>query len=127
MFHLRILGLEGTGFNVNTRKVIGRLPGPDSAVQLRGVTVSKQHCTVEDVGGRYILVRDLGSLNGTLVNGRKIQGEAKAYPGSQIQIGEFVLQVERHASEDVTAETPVRTGFRPVAFRNEPAPVSQRH
>lgn len=120
MFHLTIVGL-GRGFDVDTRKTLGRLPVPEVSVQLLDVTVSKRHCTVEAVHNRYLLVRDLGSLNGTFVNGQKIQGEAQARPGSEIQIGGFLLQVEEHFSDDAFNEvTPLRTEFhRSKVFEEE--------
>lgn len=80
------------GYNVDNRRVVGRASKSD--IQLPGMTVSREHCTVESVQGKYVLVRDLGSRNGTSVNGLKIKGEAKAFPGMVIQVGEFGLLVE---------------------------------
>jgi pSer/pThr/pTyr-binding forkhead associated (FHA) protein len=112
MFHLTIVGTD-KGFDVDTRKTIGRLPVPEVSVQLLDVTVSKRHCTVEAVHGKYILVRDLGSLNGTFVNGKRVKGEAQAFPGSEIQIGGFRLQVKDHYSDAAFDElTPLRTEVR---------------
>ncbi len=108
MFRLTVIGdvISGpTRFDVDRRKVVGRYPG--SPVQLLGVTVSKEHCTVEDVLGEYVLVRDLGSLNGTFVNGRRVPGEARAYPGSEIGVGTFRLRVDDVPSDvDYEAATP---------------------
>ena len=95
MFRLSVVGqvISGpTEFDVDRRKTVGRYPG--SSIQLLGMTVSKEHCTVEAVLGEYVLVRDLGSLNGTFVNGRRVVGEARAYPGSEIGVGTFRLYVE---------------------------------
>ena len=47
--------------------------------------VSKEHCHIELVGDRYVL-RDLGSLNGTFVNGERVQ-ERPLEPGDEILIG----------------------------------------
>jgi NADPH-dependent 2,4-dienoyl-CoA reductase/sulfur reductase-like enzyme/pSer/pThr/pTyr-binding forkhead associated (FHA) protein/CRP-like cAMP-binding protein/Fe-S-cluster-containing hydrogenase component 2 len=46
--------------------VIGRLP--EMALSLDHSSVSRQHATISNINGQYIL-RDLGSANGTFVNG----------------------------------------------------------
>lgn len=110
MFRLTVVGEVYSGpreFDVDTRKTVGRLPG--CPIQLLGVTVSKEHCTVEVVLGKYVLVRDLGSLNGTFVDGKRVVGEARAYPGSEITVGTFSLLVEDRPSDGAyQAVTPVR-------------------
>src|ERR1051325_6210975 len=101
MFYLSIVG-SGQGFRLDsTRKIVGRLPLPEVQVQLLDVTVSKQHCTIEAVLDRYVLVRDLSSLNGTFVDGHRIKGEARVYVGHEIGIGSFRLIVEEMATQDV--------------------------
>jgi adenylate cyclase len=45
---------------------------PRNTVQILDRIVSKEHCVIERRDRRYIL-RDLGSLNGTLVNGQRVQ------------------------------------------------------
>ena len=47
---------------------------PNNSIQLLDRIVSKEHCTIEARGGRYVL-RDLGSLNGTFINGQRVNGE----------------------------------------------------
>jgi len=51
--------------------------------------VSRRHAVVERVGGAHVL-RDVGSTNGTFVNGRRITQHTLA-PGDVIQIGAFKL------------------------------------
>src|ERR1041385_7262168 len=53
---------------------------------------SRHHCLLEITPPRCLL-RDLGSTNGTFVNGRKVS-EADLQSGDQIQGGATVLQVE---------------------------------
>ncbi|MBX9584850.1 MAG: FHA domain-containing protein [Gemmataceae bacterium] len=53
--------------------------------------VSRKHCCLAQVDG-YLVVRDLGSTNGILVNGRKV-AEARLAPGDEVQIGGFKYQV----------------------------------
>jgi ABC-type multidrug transport system ATPase subunit/pSer/pThr/pTyr-binding forkhead associated (FHA) protein len=51
--------------------------------------VSRRHAVIERVAGRHVL-RDVGSTNGTFVNGQRITQHALA-PGEIIQIGAYKL------------------------------------
>ena len=62
---------------------------PDSSVFLDDVTVSRKHAVFERRGGAWF-VRDVGSLNGTYVNGEQVD-ETKLATGDQVQIGRFRL------------------------------------
>ena len=68
--------------------VIGRAPECDLPVD--SARVSRRHAAVRREGDRFC-VRDLGSTNGTLVNGRLISGELPLNPGDRIQIGEMTV------------------------------------
>lgn len=48
--------------------------------------VSRHHCTLDEREG-WLVVHDLGSANGTLVNGKRISGEALVHPGDLLEIG----------------------------------------
>jgi transcriptional regulator with GAF, ATPase, and Fis domain len=63
----------------------------ESAIQLDEVAVSRRHCSITRAGDRCT-VRDLGSHNGTFVNGSAVK-EADMAPGDEIHIGSsrFVL------------------------------------
>ena len=50
---------------------------PNNTIQLLDKIVSKEHCILEQRDGQFIL-RDLGSLNGTYVNGERVRGEIAA-------------------------------------------------
>ena len=68
------------------------LIGRERPCQLRlsSVQVSKQHAAIEQRDSR-VLLRDLGSTNGTLVNGRLIRDqEIEVHHDDQIQIGPVV-------------------------------------
>jgi len=71
------------------RMVIGR--APDAGVRLDSGTVSRQHAELfKDPYGRW-WVRDLGSRNGTRVNGQKIQ-EHLLEPTDILQVEDFTLR-----------------------------------
>jgi adenylate cyclase len=59
---------------------------PNNTIQLLDKIVSKEHCIVEVRDGRFIL-RDLGSLNGTYVNGERVRGEMLLKHGDEIALG----------------------------------------
>ena len=63
--------------------VIGRHPSCDLA--LRRSNVSRRHAEVRFQGGHFML-RDLGSTNGTFVNGATVEGEYALQPGDRIEI-----------------------------------------
>lgn len=58
---------------------------PNNTVQILDRIVSKEHCHIDLVDGRWLL-RDLGSLNGSFVNGERIT-ERALNPGDEISIG----------------------------------------
>jgi hypothetical protein len=65
----------------------GRAEGNDQ--QIKDGTVSSAHCEVNvSIGG--ITIRDLGSTNGTFINGARIQ-EAPLLPGQTLRLGDIEL------------------------------------
>jgi pSer/pThr/pTyr-binding forkhead associated (FHA) protein len=81
-------GRSGESFTVEGDRIgIGR--SPDAEVFLDDVTVSRNHALmVRRKDGLYI--DDLGSLNGTYVNRRRIESH-KLDDGDEIQIGKYKL------------------------------------
>jgi pSer/pThr/pTyr-binding forkhead associated (FHA) protein len=59
----------------------------DNEVVLDDVTVSRKHANIRKAGQRFELI-DLGSLNGTYVNGNSI-ARATLTNGDEIQFGKF--------------------------------------
>jgi pSer/pThr/pTyr-binding forkhead associated (FHA) protein len=62
---------------------------PDCEIFLHDVTVSRRHSEVRREGPRFTL-RDLGSLNGTYINGDRVE-ETVLSSGDEVQIGRFKL------------------------------------
>ena len=78
----------GSKYSLSGAKVqIGR--HPDSDIFLDDVTVSRRHAEVTLDGRQYVL-SDVGSLNGTYVDGDRIESEVLR-EGAQIQVGKFRL------------------------------------
>ncbi len=82
-------GTAGARFALSSDEVtIGR--HPDSTIFLDDVTVSRRHAVVtRDATGQYTLA-DVGSLNGTYLDGERIDS-GLLREGAQVQIGKFRL------------------------------------
>ena len=62
---------------------------PDSDIFLDDITVSRRHAEFRRDGGRF-WIHDVGSLNGTYVNGVRADDQPVA-TGDEVQIGKFKL------------------------------------
>jgi serine phosphatase RsbU (regulator of sigma subunit) len=71
--------------------IIGRQP--DAAVYLESLAVSRHHARIVCDKGAYH-VEDLGSSNGTWVNGVQIKGRVPLREEDELQIGPYVLNLE---------------------------------
>ena len=71
---------------VGERTVLGR--GDDCQTVLAGSGISRYHAEMMRLGP-VALVRDLGSMNGLFVNGRRVK-EAPLEPGDVVRLGEWV-------------------------------------
>lgn len=94
-------GPEGTEFVLEqAQTTLGR--GPDVDLCFDDQTLSRQHLAIEFTGKGF-RARDLGSMNGMLVNGSEVR-VADLSSGDRLQIGQLELQlvVEKR-------ETPTRT------------------
>ncbi len=85
-------GMEpGRTYDVASHKVtVGRQAGNDLVVP--DEQVSRKHAEIEERGG-VMFVTDLGSSNGTFVNGTRISSPQTLRSGDTVQIGTTVLKV----------------------------------
>jgi pSer/pThr/pTyr-binding forkhead associated (FHA) protein len=86
--------------------VFGR--GPECHIRPNSELVSRQHCLLR-VSETGVQVRDLGSSNGTLVNGTRVVEERALQDGDVLQLGPLVLQLvlEEDTADHTVADTPV--------------------
>jgi pSer/pThr/pTyr-binding forkhead associated (FHA) protein len=70
------------------RITIGR--SPDANVFIDNTAISRQHATLELKDGQYFIT-DHSSLNGTMVNDKKIEGTVQISAEDSIRIGKFLL------------------------------------
>jgi pSer/pThr/pTyr-binding forkhead associated (FHA) protein len=84
--------LRGVKVVVHGPVVIGRAAGADIVVN--GTYVSGRHARITAVGDD-LTVEDLGSTNGTLVNGQRIAEPTLLAEGDLITIGDVTLRADR--------------------------------
>jgi DNA-binding NtrC family response regulator len=92
-FHLVLVNTAaaGTAFALDKPTVkIGKAPEND--VVLEDPTVSRSHLVVQRQGDRF-LVQDLGSTNGTFLDGAQIR-EAYLRPGAILEVGDVRLRFQ---------------------------------
>jgi PAS domain-containing protein len=69
---------------------------PENPIHLPSRRVSRRHCVFTVQDGR-VFVRDLGSANGVVVEGRRVH-EAELQDGQRLQLGDFLLALESPAA-----------------------------
>lgn len=80
---------------------VGRLQ--TNRISLSKPNVSKRHAVFTVRDGRTF-IEDLGSTNGTYVNGRRIMATREVGPGDRIYIGDFTIRVRRASSREEKSE-----------------------
>ncbi len=95
----------------NDINVVGRKEGICDVLLDRG-NVSKLHCLIIKTDG-LLLVRDLGSTNGTLVNGQRVSRGA-LLPGDELSFASLKFQVQFGAGVDGGLSPADRTEVMPL-------------
>lgn len=81
---------------------IGRDSGAD--VTINNSSVSRKHTSLELKEGCYYL-NDLHSMNGTRVNGKKINSEVQILRSANISIGKFTLKPAKFLAEEIESNS----------------------
>jgi hypothetical protein len=84
--------LMGITVGVSGPIVIGRSPGAD--IVIGDDFVSAKHTRISPAGDG-VVIEDLGSTNGTVVNGQRLTAPRQLGPGDAIDIGSVKLKVDR--------------------------------
>lgn len=93
-----ILEMDGQRYSINSGSIVlGRSSDADILVDDTGV--SRRHLEIRAQGGRIYAV-DLGSTNGSYVNGQRVVGQAELTDGSMITMGRSRLTFHLLASQD---------------------------
>lgn len=70
--------------------VVGR--DPKAGIRVNSTEVSRHHCEIH-VRGTEVIIKDLGSRNGTFINGEAIFGEVPIKPGDTLHVGSMVFEL----------------------------------
>ncbi len=104
--------LAGKGFPISKETLtFGR--DPDNDIMLDDTKVSRHHARLLRQGDQ-ILVEDLGSTNGTLINGEAITGQHLLQPADIISIGTSLFGVKGFSAPNTIGVTQVTGG--PVTY-----------
>ncbi|NVJ17534.1 FHA domain-containing protein [Myxococcus sp. AM010] len=95
---------------------IGRQQGSDILITEGGV--SRTHARVFDEGGA-VFIEDVGSANGTFVDGQRIMAPTALTPQSEVLLGDYVLRLKAAAARGSGA----RRAAKPAAGGDEAMPV----
>jgi pSer/pThr/pTyr-binding forkhead associated (FHA) protein len=71
--------------------LIGR--GADCDLRLKVTAVSRHHCLLR-FRGQEASVTDLGSSNGTFVNGQRVRSQTTLHSGDEIRVGTYQFVVD---------------------------------
>lgn len=82
---------DGAVFEVKGGATIGR--SPRSQIVLPDDFVSSTHARIF-ARKQFLFLEDLGSTNGTFIDGRRIAGERQIKPGQEIVIGDTIFRFE---------------------------------
>jgi pSer/pThr/pTyr-binding forkhead associated (FHA) protein len=85
----------------------------DCQIRIKSSQVSRRHCEIFEAGGK-LAIRDLGSSNGTFVNGKKITGQQVLKPGDEVTVGTVTLRVSK-LGQGAPAEPVSASGAKPKA------------
>lgn len=91
--------LSGQRFAINQHAVLGRDSSCD--ITIPGTHLSRRHAELA-VSGNKLLVRDLGSSNGTFVNDKQVT-ETELQAGDTIRFDVLIFTVEGPSKEDTNA------------------------
>src|SRR5947209_4219784 len=98
---VRVDGSDPQPYKLGSRAVIGRLDTVDLAVNDK--SISREHARLSRLRDGYV-VEDLGSTNGTLVNGRRIDEAVILRPGDILTIGSVEFRFDQEVPVAHSAE-----------------------
>jgi len=113
----------GLAYPDGTEITIGREIG-NSISPVAAEGLSRRHAKIVSKDGKWT-IEDLGSTNGTFVNGKKIDAPTAIKPGDKISCGKFGIAVETLPAPvaDIVPELPPEEP--PKSVEKAPAPVAE--
>lgn len=84
--------LRGLHVDILGPVVIGRSPSSDIVIDEPYVSATHARLALQ---GPALVLEDLGSTNGTLVNGHEIEQPVTLREGDEVQVGDTIMRVSR--------------------------------
>lgn len=81
--------LPGAAIRIGSGALVGRAPGCD--VQLADAYTSSEHARFHEERGQWV-IEDQRSMNGSYVNGQRVNGTRPLADGDTVQLGRIVVQ-----------------------------------
>jgi hypothetical protein len=105
----------GRGFILPAgQTVLGR--GPEADVLLADSSVSRSHAEFV-AGDAGVVIRDVGSSNGTFVNGDRLTGTRELHDGDEVRAGSVILRFAAEADSSVPRPAPPGPAAEPSSTR----------
>lgn len=101
----RLVLADGRSYDVSGELLVGRV---EADISLDDGEVSRRHALVRRAGGG-IEILDLGSQNGTWVNGERISSATLLGHGDEVRLGQTTLRVEADEPARATVTSIVAT------------------
>lgn len=95
-----VKGAKDATIRLRLPTIIGR--SPEASVKVPSSLVSRKHCEIASSGGELV-VRDLGSANGTYVNDERIDEPTLLFEDDLLRVGPVVMRV---SPDDAGQKTP---------------------
>lgn len=112
--HKRVVAMEAklviVSGKANKRDVKVKLPtvigrSRDADLTVAHPMISRRHCELFEADG-LVKIRDLGSLNGTYIHGKRIEQEVVLRPNEEFTIGPLTFRIEYEAPESFAGPEP---------------------
>lgn len=111
---------EGKEIPVRTPKfLVGR--GTECHLRPNSELISRHHCMFL-MDGNHVTLRDLGSTNGTLVNGERIEGDVAVWHEDLVQVGPLGFRI---VFDPVPSSAPTELEPTPVETAAQQVPVAE--
>jgi pSer/pThr/pTyr-binding forkhead associated (FHA) protein len=115
----------GTTIQLNGDLVFGRDAG-DSGSLGGDPEISRQHARITAGANGEAVVEDLGSTNGTFVNGQRISSPTPLRPGDSLELGGSTLQLAQQVPRPGTTPPPVGTTPLPSGLPSADHPATSK-
>lgn len=101
--YYQLIPLSGTqsrelGWRLELPATVGR--GSEASLCIDDESISRSHCQIYLAPDESLQVRDLGSTNGTYVNGERIRQHHSLFPGDVLQIGSLTMKIHYASDTD---------------------------